>query len=44
MKLVGLTKLHLNETYIAVCIGKNLFDAFAIQNGLKCSITVAFQL
>jgi hypothetical protein len=25
----------LNETYNKVCIGKNLSDAFSIQNGLK---------
>jgi hypothetical protein len=35
MKLVGLIKMCLNETYSRVRIGKNLFDKFTIQNGLK---------
>jgi len=35
MKLVRLIKMCLNETYSKVCIGKNLSDAFPIQNGLK---------
>jgi hypothetical protein len=34
-KLVGLTKICLNETYSTVHIGKNLFGKFPIQNGLK---------
>jgi hypothetical protein len=34
-KLVGLIKMCLNETYSRVRIGKNLFDKFTIQNGLK---------
>jgi hypothetical protein len=35
MKLVGLFKMFLNETYIKVRIGKYLSDKFPIQNGLK---------
>jgi len=35
MKLVRLIEMCLNETYSKVCIGKNLSDAFPIQNGLK---------
>jgi hypothetical protein len=35
MKLVGLIKMCLNETYKKVCIGKHLSDSFPIQNGLK---------
>jgi hypothetical protein len=35
MKLVGLTKIYLNKTYSKICLGKNLLDAFPIQNGLK---------
>jgi len=35
MKLVMLIKMCLNETYSKVYIGKNLSDAFHIQNGLK---------
>jgi hypothetical protein len=34
-KLVELIKMHLNETYSKICIGKNLSDKFNIQNGLK---------
>jgi hypothetical protein len=34
-KLVGPIKMCLNETYSAVCIGKNLSDKFPFQNGLK---------
>jgi hypothetical protein len=34
-KLVGLIKFCLNETYSRVRIGKNLFDKFTIENGLK---------
>jgi hypothetical protein len=34
-KLVGLIKMFLNETYSTVCIGRNLCDKFAFQNGLK---------
>jgi hypothetical protein len=34
-KLVRLIKMHLNETYNKVCIGKLLSDKFPIQNGLK---------
>jgi hypothetical protein len=30
-----LIKMCLNETYIRVCIGKNLSDKFTIENGLK---------
>jgi hypothetical protein len=35
MKLVGLIKMCLNETYSKACIGKHLSDSFPIQNGLK---------
>jgi hypothetical protein len=35
MKLVRLNKMHLNETYSKVCMGKHLSDSFAIQNVLK---------
>jgi hypothetical protein len=35
MKLVGLIKMYLDETYSTVCIGKNLSDKFTVQNGLK---------
>jgi hypothetical protein len=35
MKLVSLIKMCLNETYSKVYIGKNLWDAFPIRNGLK---------
>jgi hypothetical protein len=35
LKLVRLIKMHLNETYSKVHIGKDLSDSFAIQNGLK---------
>jgi len=35
MKLVRLIKMCLNETCSKVHIGKNLSDAFPIQNGLK---------
>jgi hypothetical protein len=34
-KLVGLIKIHVNETYSRDRIGKNLSDKFPIQNGLK---------
>jgi hypothetical protein len=34
-KLVRLIKMHLNETYSKVCVGKLLSDKFPIQNGLK---------
>jgi hypothetical protein len=34
-KLVGLIKMCLNETYNTVCVGKNLYDKFPVQNGLK---------
>jgi hypothetical protein len=34
-KVVGITKVCLNETYGRVCIGKNLSDRFTVQNGLK---------
>jgi retron-type reverse transcriptase len=34
-KLVELIKMCLNETYSRVRIGKNLFDKFSIENGLK---------
>jgi hypothetical protein len=35
MKLVGLIRMCLNETYSKVRIGKHLSDSFPIQNGLK---------
>jgi len=35
MKLVGLFKMCLNETCSKTRTGKNLSDAFPIQNGLK---------
>jgi hypothetical protein len=35
MKLVRLIKVCFNETYSKVYIGKNLSDAFPIQNGMK---------
>jgi len=35
MKPVYLIKMYSNETYSEVCIGKNLSDAFPVQNGLK---------
>jgi len=35
MKIVRLIKMCLNETYSKVLTGKNLSDAFPIQNGLK---------
>jgi hypothetical protein len=35
MKLDRLIKMCLNETYSKVLIGKQLFDSFTIQNGLK---------
>jgi hypothetical protein len=34
-KLVGLIKMCLNETYSRVSTGKNLYDKFTVQNGLK---------
>jgi hypothetical protein len=33
MKLVRLIKMCLNETYSKVCMGRNLFDEFPIENG-----------
>jgi len=45
MKLVRLIKMCLNETYSKFHIGKNLSDAFPIQNGLKqgdASSTILF--
>jgi hypothetical protein len=46
MKVVGLFKMCLNETYSKVHIGKNVSDIFPIQNGLKQGdfINIAFQL
>jgi hypothetical protein len=35
MKLVGLIKMCLNETYSRVQVGKHLSDMFPIKNGLK---------
>jgi hypothetical protein len=34
-KLVGLIKMCLNDTCGRVHIGKNLYDKFSVQNGLK---------
>jgi len=34
-KLLRLTKMCLNKTYSKVHTGKNMSDAFPIQNGLK---------
>jgi hypothetical protein len=35
MKLVGLNKMCLNETYSKVRVGQRLSDSCPIQNGLK---------
>jgi len=35
MKLVRLTKMHLNETYSRVQVGKHLSEMFPFKNGLK---------
>jgi len=35
IKLVGLIKMCLNETYSGVRVGKNLSDMFPIRNSLK---------
>jgi hypothetical protein len=35
MKPVRLIKMCLNETYSKVCISKQLYDTFPIQNGVK---------
>jgi hypothetical protein len=35
MKLVWLIEMRLNDTYSKVSRGKNLSDAFPIQNGLR---------
>jgi hypothetical protein len=35
VKLVRIIKMYLNKTYSKVPIGKNLSDAFAIQNDVK---------
>jgi hypothetical protein len=35
MKLVMLITMYINETYSKVCRGKNLSDAFPIQDGMK---------
>jgi hypothetical protein len=35
LKLVGLIKMCLNETYSRVRVGKHLSDRFPIKNGLK---------
>jgi hypothetical protein len=35
MKLVRLIEMRLNDTYSEVSVGKNLSDAFPIQNGVK---------
>jgi len=35
MKLVGLIKMCLNETYSRVRLGKHLSDTFPIKNALK---------
>jgi hypothetical protein len=41
MKLVRLIKICLNETSSKVHTGKNLSDAFPIQNGLKQGNTLS---
>ena len=35
IKVVRLIKMYLNNTYIKVRIGKQLYDKFRIQNGMK---------
>jgi hypothetical protein len=35
MKIFGLSKMDRGGTYSKVCVGKNLSDAFPIQNDLK---------
>jgi hypothetical protein len=35
LKLLRLIKVCLNKSYIEVCIGKTISDAFHVQNGLK---------
>jgi hypothetical protein len=35
MKLVRLIKMYLNGTHSKVCIGKNISEAFPVQNGLQ---------
>jgi len=42
VKLVKLIKMCLNETYIVVCIGKNLSNAFHPQNDLEKNETLYF--
>jgi hypothetical protein len=37
MKLIGLLRICLNETYSKVRTGKRLSDAFRNQNGLKAA-------
>jgi hypothetical protein len=47
MKLVGLIKICLNETYNGVWVGKHMSDMFPVKNGLKKRrnfITIVFQL
>jgi hypothetical protein len=35
VKLIRLINLYINETHSRVCVGKNLSDAFSVQNSLK---------
>jgi hypothetical protein len=44
MKLVRLFKMCLNETCSKIHIGKHMSDAYAIQNGLKQSSPLLFNL
>jgi hypothetical protein len=41
MELLRLMKTRLNVTWGKVCIGKNLFDAFLVQNGLEQGVAVS---
>jgi hypothetical protein len=41
MKLTGLVKQCLNETYSKVRIGKHLSDSFPIQYGLKQGVALS---
>jgi hypothetical protein len=41
LKLVRLIKMHLNETYSRVQVGKHLSDRFSIKNGLKQGDTLS---
>ena len=41
MKLVGLMKMCLAETYSRFLVGKNLSDMFPIRNGLKQGVALS---